>query len=606
MATTGQHGAIGIVSATKGEVFAKGADGQMRRLAVGDNVYEGDVIVTANGSTAEITPFNGPVLVVQEQQTVAIDAQVAAPAHDHDATAGAIAPLGAAEAARVIQTVGPQAGQDFNATLDDEATAAGLAGGDGTQGGHNFVDLMRIIENVPTVGYDFPANPPGETPIITGMSAVPTTGGPLANNDYSDLVRDDSGQAAHGNVIWNDTAVADTTIRVTSVNGTAVPLGGEATIAGRFGALTIHADGSYSYSTSHTDAGIWNGVPVPGTNMKMYGVGMQVSADHVWTDNIGTLELGRAFSGVTSVTGYEPGFGVGDNRGAPAQKLIEAGESLIVSLDHASNSVTVSLGHVDTARPDLVHWFAYDNNGNYINDGTFSDANVDGRSELSLTIDRQPTAIKTLVVQNTDASEPFDVTGVAYHGLETFTYTITDSNGAQSTAELVITADHNLDLTAPNGGHIVVGADNSFTDLTQVPQTEPFLPSGDLYDPEHISGGTGNDVLSGGPGDDVSTGGGGVDTFVWHLADAPSNAIAPWDVITDFRAGDVLELNDLITSTSEVTVQVVSASGSDPAYTQVVISDGGREQQAIFLMGYEAADSKDMAAQLQNTTHFTG
>jgi flagellar motor switch protein FliN/FliY len=44
--------AIGVVSAAKGEVFARSADGKMRRLAVGDQVFEGDVIVTAAGSSA--------------------------------------------------------------------------------------------------------------------------------------------------------------------------------------------------------------------------------------------------------------------------------------------------------------------------------------------------------------------------------------------------------------------------------------------------------------------------------------------------------------------------------------------------------------------------
>lgn len=174
MATNLQHEAIGVVSATRGEVFARGANGEMRRLAIGDTVFEGDVIVTANGSSAEIAPFNGPVIEVQEQQTVSVDSQLA-PAAGNDATVGVIAPLGSTEAATVIQAVGgTQAGQDFNATLDEEAAAAGLAGGEGG-GGRSFVDLLRIVETVPGVGYEFPTNPAGTSPIITGETMVPTT-----------------------------------------------------------------------------------------------------------------------------------------------------------------------------------------------------------------------------------------------------------------------------------------------------------------------------------------------------------------------------------------------------------------------------------------------
>ena len=63
---------IGVVSATKGEVFARNAEGKMRRLSVGDQVLEGDVIVTGAGSSAQITPTDGPVLNVAEQQTVTL------------------------------------------------------------------------------------------------------------------------------------------------------------------------------------------------------------------------------------------------------------------------------------------------------------------------------------------------------------------------------------------------------------------------------------------------------------------------------------------------------------------------------------------------------
>ena len=164
--------AIGVVSAAKGEVFARSADGKMRRLALGDQVFEGDVIVTAAGSSAEITPFDGQLLTVAEQQTVALDPQVFAVAAD--ASAGAVAPLASTAAATVLAGVFPGTGLDVDAIVEADAAAAGITGGNATEGGTTFVDLVRIVEAVPVAAYDFPVNPPGEPLQIAGGAAAPT------------------------------------------------------------------------------------------------------------------------------------------------------------------------------------------------------------------------------------------------------------------------------------------------------------------------------------------------------------------------------------------------------------------------------------------------
>jgi T1SS-143 domain-containing protein len=174
---------IGVVSATKGEVFARNAQGQTRRLSVGDPVMEGDVVVTANGSTIDITPMEGPAIHVAEQQTMAIDSGVLPGGH-HEPADGAASPQVAETAAKVIQ--GDNA--DFNAQLENEAAAAGLTGG-GAEGGHSFVDLMRIVEGTQGVGYDFGKNPPGESPILSGPpeGILPTAGNVTIAVDEDDL-----------------------------------------------------------------------------------------------------------------------------------------------------------------------------------------------------------------------------------------------------------------------------------------------------------------------------------------------------------------------------------------------------------------------------------
>ena len=172
MATNAQN-VVGVVSATQGEVFARGADGKTRRLAIGDKVYEGDVIVTAAGSSADITPIDGPVLQIAEQQTVAIDTLVLGV---EDASAHSLSPLGSTLAETVLQGgVLPGSGLDVNALVEADSTAAGLDGGNADEGGTSFVNLLRIVENVPAAAYDFPVNPPGEPLQIAGGAAAPTT-----------------------------------------------------------------------------------------------------------------------------------------------------------------------------------------------------------------------------------------------------------------------------------------------------------------------------------------------------------------------------------------------------------------------------------------------
>lgn len=206
MANTTQALAVGEVRATKGEVFAKSADGHMRRLAVGDKIFEGDVIVTANGSSTEINIFNGPVLNVAEQQSVAIDSQVISPTHD--ATAGAVSDLGSTEAAKVIQTLNVGDQQDFNALQDNQATAAGLSGGEGG-GGISFVDLVRIVETVPTTGDDFLINSTGTVSTIEWHALAPITqvgqNETLIGGDGNDTLRGGAGNDTLIGGAGNDT-----------------------------------------------------------------------------------------------------------------------------------------------------------------------------------------------------------------------------------------------------------------------------------------------------------------------------------------------------------------------------------------------------------------
>lgn len=171
---------IGIVNATKGEVFARNPEGQVRRLAKGDPVFEREVIITAAGSSAQIEPMDGRMINVNEQQTVSVDGTVV-PGVPVDSTAASVTPLTTAEAARVIQ--------DPNALLEEEAAAAGLTGGE-AGAGHGFVDLVRITEGVGGAAYDFPVYDRGG-PQLPGTGGDIEGGVPTAGNLDIALDEDD-------------------------------------------------------------------------------------------------------------------------------------------------------------------------------------------------------------------------------------------------------------------------------------------------------------------------------------------------------------------------------------------------------------------------------
>lgn len=101
-----------------------------------------------------------------------------------------------------------------------------------------------------------------------------------------------------------------------------------------------------------------------------------------------------------------------------------------------------------------------------------------------------------------------------------------------------------------------------------------------------IAGGAGNDTLRGLGGADVLAGGAGHDTFVWAKSDVLSGgAHLGVDHITDFSAGDVLDLRAVLsgqtyTSITQVVTTHAAAAGTavavriDGAMTDVVVLDG--------------------------------
>jgi hypothetical protein len=75
--SVGQGGnVVGKVASIEGQVFAKGPDGTVRQLKVGDPVYEGDLIQSSANGRVELAFDNGAVYFLRDKESVTLDGMV--------------------------------------------------------------------------------------------------------------------------------------------------------------------------------------------------------------------------------------------------------------------------------------------------------------------------------------------------------------------------------------------------------------------------------------------------------------------------------------------------------------------------------------------------
>jgi len=149
------------VSKINGEVLATSRDGVLRALKLGDVINDGETIITKNGSTVSLIDDLGVSIDVPENQTLKSSPEIftTAPptAQDSAVTAGTFD--------TVIEAL--NRGQDLSTTL--EATAAGLSGPTSADGGSSFVQLLRIVEEVDPLIYEYEYIAPDLSPDLMGV-----------------------------------------------------------------------------------------------------------------------------------------------------------------------------------------------------------------------------------------------------------------------------------------------------------------------------------------------------------------------------------------------------------------------------------------------------
>ena len=156
--------AVATVIAVEGQAFARDPAGQMRQLKPGDALLEGDTIVTMPGGQVQLAFLDGKMLTLLPNESFQFTAETS-PTSRPDV---AEVTLQAGEAERIIQAL--ERGEDIGELLDP--TAAGLVGG-ANNFGNDFVRLLRIVEGVSPLSYEFGNNAASEPLPEFGSGTLP-------------------------------------------------------------------------------------------------------------------------------------------------------------------------------------------------------------------------------------------------------------------------------------------------------------------------------------------------------------------------------------------------------------------------------------------------
>ncbi|KPQ29756.1 MAG: adhesin, partial [Halomonas sp. HL-93] len=158
---------IATVVAISGQAWARDPDGNLRELAIGDALEEGETLVTSSNGSVQLDFDDGlPATTIGADEEVAMSNDVDAEnAPDQDETVAQDS-----EVEALLSALEDEDG-DLLELLEATAAGGGAAGGGG--GGSDFVQLARIEESVQGLQYDYASGVEGG-PDTVEFAEVPT------------------------------------------------------------------------------------------------------------------------------------------------------------------------------------------------------------------------------------------------------------------------------------------------------------------------------------------------------------------------------------------------------------------------------------------------
>jgi hypothetical protein len=156
---------VGKVASVEGQVFAKGADGSVRQLRVGDPVFEGEVIQTpTTNGRVELSFNSGATYFLRDKEAVTLDGMVLG-GRVADARESALQPGRAGELEDISRAIAE--GRSLDRLLEETSAGRPLVFGR-TDDGHSFVQLLRIAEAIDPLGFQFGNRDQGKTDDVVG------------------------------------------------------------------------------------------------------------------------------------------------------------------------------------------------------------------------------------------------------------------------------------------------------------------------------------------------------------------------------------------------------------------------------------------------------
>ncbi|WP_164499752.1 retention module-containing protein, partial [Tepidicella xavieri] len=151
-----------------GNAVVVAADGTTRPLKVGDIIRPGETIRTAAGARVELMMEDGQVVAMGPQQALRVDEAMAQTDATPTAADAGVQPGSIDQILQVLE-------QGGDLTEELEAAAAGAGGGAGGDGS-DFVRLLRVVEGVDPLAYEYGPNALGsiEEPLLSAAQPINT------------------------------------------------------------------------------------------------------------------------------------------------------------------------------------------------------------------------------------------------------------------------------------------------------------------------------------------------------------------------------------------------------------------------------------------------
>ena len=418
---------IARVGKITGEAIARDPDGNVRKLKAGDPICDGDVVQVVGGGQVQLTLADGRELTINANEAARIDAEVAAPDRP-DAGDSALQnnPQGFLKVAKAI------VGADGTFSFTDDGGKTQGAGGQNE--GHTFVELVRIVETVDPLAFQFatmrlPVNDTiegGPAALYDALNAA--TAASLASQPAGVLAL-----AGNASAPGSDSTSRDSTppvaVDVSALgveDAVSIPVALSATDAG--GPIASYTISSVpANGTLYSDAALTQ-VVVPGTTVGSPTLYFVPNGD--WNGNTNFRYVATDLAGNVSAS-------------AAATIAVTPVNDAPDAVDNGTALAPAVTTNEDTAV----------NNINVL--GNDSDPDND---PLTVTAASSPNGTVTI---NPDGTLNF-TPAANFNGATTISYTISDGQGGSDTATVYVTVTPVNDVPQSTGGQVSGTEDTNY------------------------------------------------------------------------------------------------------------------------------------------------